>query len=138
VDSEGRAKLVGFGLPARAGDAGSATVQTDLRAVTATYRECLAGAAASPLRFGSLDDAPAFLAELTTAAANAYGPDWEARGRELLAGRAARLLGVSAPQERPTPSPTPPDAAPGWDNRVLLGVAVALVVAAAFASLVAR
>lgn len=136
VDSEGRAKLVAFAPPTRTGGAAPGTVATDLWAAVDTYRACLANGGGPPLRFGSPAGAGALLAELTGAAAGAYGPDWDARGRELLAERAARLLAVSAPADGPTFSPAP--SASRWDNRVLVGVAVALAVAAALASVVAR
>lgn len=145
IDTEGRAKLVEFGAAAGTCPDRNATVHTDLAAVLATYRECLADSGAVPLALPPSGTAaePAVpgraaartvLAELTELAGAAYGPDWAARGRESLALRAARLLGVSAPADRPPVRP--PD--PPWPGRVLVGVAVALVMAAALATLVVR
>lgn len=116
VDSEGRSKLVDFGLAGHA----AATPQADLEAVAATCFECLTGqpyqagaeAAVPPgappavltavltvVRPGPAgaaaprpDEAGAFAAEVDRAARAAYGAGWEEAGRAELARHVARLV----------------------------------------------
>ncbi|HET6213235.1 MAG TPA: protein kinase [Micromonosporaceae bacterium] len=113
VDTEGRGKLIDFGV----GSCPKAppTARHDLDAVAKTLYECLveeeaAGRILEPLRLltGSAEPpatAEAFLAALDSAATAAYGADWEQRGRDLSASRAARLAAIMpATEDQQDPS----------------------------------
>ena len=148
VDSEGRAKLIEFGLTRSGAD----TVAADLSAAAATFAEC-GGPVPDELRgivAARLPDALALLTAVEDAAAGyaaaasrgadprtAGGPDagWEERGREVLADRAARLIHVRDSSGAETAAA---GRASRWGGRLLISVAVVLVVVAAVASFVTR
>jgi eukaryotic-like serine/threonine-protein kinase len=82
------------------------------------------------------DSANGFVSELEAVAASAYGPDWEERGRGLLAARAASVRSRGGRQNPPGGSP----AAVGGGRRsrleVIVAIAAAVIVVAAIATAV--
>jgi serine/threonine protein kinase len=112
VDTEGRSKLIDFGV--NSCPHAQPTARHDLDAVAKTLHECLVEELTEgsvPAALGMLTDrdqppaaASAFVAALDSAGTEAYGPDWEARGRDRLADRAARLTAIlPAAEELPAP-----------------------------------
>lgn len=167
VDSEGRAKLIKIGLAWRLRQPGldASGTRGDLHAAARTFAQCLGDpelAAANdgvPAPVGDpmaalvparrllevddpdLTDAKVLLDDLEKTALDEYGPNWEYAARDALAVRADRLLTVHAAVTGPDLPPEPrssPARRTGWGDRVLIGMAVALAVAAALASLVGR
>jgi eukaryotic-like serine/threonine-protein kinase len=82
-------------------------------------------------RAGRPHSANAFVSELEALAASAYGPDWEERGRGLLAVRAAALLPLSRGGRQDPPGGSPMAAVGGRRRRlvVIASIAAAAVIA---------
>jgi hypothetical protein len=174
LTSQGAAEYLAPELAPEQWTAAVPAVATDLYAATATFYECLVGA--PPRTSDPIDGLPqpllqllarglatdpaarpasatGFLVELA-AAASWYGPDWEHRGRDLLARLATQSLPVhqqptqdATARQHPAPAPTPALAPPRvpaptrpeqrWRFRVLAGLVTTIIVGLAIASCLA-
>jgi serine/threonine protein kinase len=95
VDTEGRGKLIDFGVSSC--PHAPPTTRHDLDAVAKTLHECLVDSSApAPIRALTATGEPpaspeAFITALDLAATVSFGPNWEQRGRDHLADRATHL-----------------------------------------------